>query len=34
MTEAEARALAREWIDAWNAHDLDRILAYMTTRWC
>jgi hypothetical protein len=28
VTEDEARALAREWIDAWNAHDLDRILAH------
>lgn len=23
-----AEALAREWIEAWNAHDLDRILSH------
>jgi ketosteroid isomerase-like protein len=23
-----ARSFAREWIDAWNSHDLDRILAH------
>ncbi len=23
-----AQAFARDWIDAWNAHDLDRILAH------
>jgi hypothetical protein len=28
VTEAQARALAREWIEAWNAHDLERILAH------
>jgi len=28
VTEQEARALAREWIEAWNAHDLERILAH------
>src|SRR4029079_571855 len=28
MTEAQARALAHEWIEAWNAHDLERILAH------
>jgi ketosteroid isomerase-like protein len=28
MTETQARALAREWIEAWNAHDLDRILSH------
>ena len=25
---ARARALAEEWIAAWNAHDLDRILSH------
>jgi len=25
-----ARAFAEEWIDAWNAHDLDRILSHYT----
>lgn len=29
MMDAEfARRFAREWIDAWNSHDLDRILAH------
>lgn len=28
MTEAEARALAHEWIEAWNAHDLERIVSH------
>jgi ketosteroid isomerase-like protein len=28
MTEEQAQALAREWIEAWNAHDLDRILSH------
>jgi len=28
MTEAQARALAHEWIEAWNAHDLERILTH------
>jgi hypothetical protein len=28
ITEAEAKRFALDWIDAWNAHDLDRILAH------
>jgi len=28
MTEADAAKFAREWIEAWNAHDLERILAH------
>jgi ketosteroid isomerase-like protein len=28
MNEAEAHHFAAEWIDAWNAHDLDRVLAH------
>ncbi|MGP8472195.1 nuclear transport factor 2 family protein [Burkholderia sp. PR2] len=28
ITEAFARHFAQEWIDAWNAHDLDRILSH------
>lgn len=28
MTQQEARNLADEWFAAWNAHDLDRILAH------
>jgi ketosteroid isomerase-like protein len=28
VTEQEARAFAREWLEAWNAHDLERILAH------
>jgi predicted ester cyclase len=26
LTENSVRTLAREWIEAWNAHDLERIL--------
>jgi ketosteroid isomerase-like protein len=28
MTEARADELVREWIDAWNARDLERVLAH------
>lgn len=28
MTEAAAKTFAAEWIAAWNAHDLDRILSH------
>lgn len=28
MTEEQARAFAADWIDAWNSHDLDRVLAH------
>ena len=28
MTEDEARQFARNWIQAWNSHDLDAILAF------
>ena len=28
MTHAEALAFAGEWVAAWNAHDLGRILAH------
>ncbi|UMY65098.1 MULTISPECIES: nuclear transport factor 2 family protein [unclassified Flavobacterium] len=28
MTTAAAEAFAHEWIEAWNSHDLDRILAH------
>ncbi len=31
MTEGEARAFACEWIAAWNAHDLERILSHYAT---
>jgi ketosteroid isomerase-like protein len=27
MTDARAKALAEEWVAAWNAHDLDAIMA-------
>ena len=27
LDEKFARAFAKEWIDAWNSHDLDRVLA-------
>jgi ketosteroid isomerase-like protein len=28
MTEDKAHAIARDWVEAWNSHDLDRILAH------
>jgi hypothetical protein len=28
IDETVAQAFATEWIDAWNAHDLDRVLAH------
>lgn len=28
MTPESAESFAREWISAWNSHDLDRILAH------
>ena len=28
MTKEHAEEFAREWYEAWNAHDLDRILAH------
>jgi ketosteroid isomerase-like protein len=28
LTQAEAETFASEWIEAWNSHDLDRILAH------
>jgi len=28
LTEAEARQLAKEWVLAWNSHDLDAIMAH------
>ncbi|HTQ03547.1 MAG TPA: nuclear transport factor 2 family protein [Polyangiaceae bacterium] len=28
VTEATAKTLAHEWVDAWNAHDLERILEH------
>lgn len=28
LTDEAARQFAQDWIDAWNAHDLDRILAH------
>ena len=30
MTEGDAQRIAVEWIEAWNSHDLDRILAHYT----
>ncbi|HXN36691.1 MAG TPA: nuclear transport factor 2 family protein [Solirubrobacteraceae bacterium] len=27
LTQAQARRLAQEWIEAWNSHDLDAIMA-------
>ncbi len=28
LTQAKAEAFASEWIEAWNSHDLDRVLAH------
>jgi len=28
MTSEEARCFAEEWVDAWNRHDLERILGH------
>lgn len=28
ITEEQARSFAQEWIEAWNSHDLERILAH------
>ena len=30
MNQKQANAFAAEWIEAWNAHDLDRILSHYT----
>jgi ketosteroid isomerase-like protein len=31
LTESEVRQFASEWLRAWNAHDLDAILAHYST---
>lgn len=28
LTQTKAEAFASEWIEAWNSHDLDRVLAH------
>lgn len=28
LDDAHAQAFAKDWIDAWNAHDLDRIVSH------
>ncbi|MGV0028215.1 YybH family protein [Phormidesmis priestleyi] len=28
ITEEQARELAQDWIEAWNAHDLDKIMSH------
>jgi ketosteroid isomerase-like protein len=30
LSEQEGASLAREWVAAWNAHDLDAIMALYT----
>jgi len=30
MSPASAREFAQQWVDAWNAHDLDGVLAHFT----
>ena len=30
ITAEQARTFAQEWIESWNAHDLDRILSHYT----
>jgi hypothetical protein len=32
LTEVRGEQLAREWIEAWNAHDLDAIMALYSPR--
>jgi predicted ester cyclase len=31
LTEDEARKLAADWVQAWNAHDIDAILSHYAT---
>ena len=28
MQESKAQAFAKEWVDSWNSHDLDRIMSH------
>ncbi len=28
ITEEQAKNFAKDWIDAWNAHDLDRVISH------
>jgi ketosteroid isomerase-like protein len=30
ISKDQAQKFAREWVDAWNSHDLDRILSHYT----
>ena len=30
LTEAQAAAVARDWIEAWNSNDLERVLSHYT----
>src|SRR5690242_3250807 len=30
LTKEKAQEFAKEWIDAWNSHDLDRVLSHYT----
>jgi ketosteroid isomerase-like protein len=30
ISKEQAQALAQEWVDAWNAHDLNRIMSHYT----
>jgi hypothetical protein len=30
LTKEQALTFAQDWVDAWNAHDLDRVLAHYT----
>lgn len=30
ITKEEANHFAREWIEAWNSHDLERVLSHYT----
>jgi ketosteroid isomerase-like protein len=34
ISETDARQFAAEWIEAWNAHDLERILAHYADDFC
>lgn len=30
LTDEQALRIAREWVDAWNSHDIDRIMSHYT----
>lgn len=32
LTQGQAERLAREWLESWNSHDLDRIMGHYSER--